>query len=516
MFGIKIKDPLNLPVTVLDRAVATVGVFNYWWSHHPKYGKWVEKLPFWAISGYIYFFKGLQQFNLFLYRPFPPVDKVSLIGATLSGNRGAEAMLATTIGKVREQFPDARFVLHSYFPKRDREICKDLNIDVVDAGPLALVTQYFPFSAADATLGIIGLQWPKGWMPRAVRELKDSRALLDLFGVSFNDGREKFLPFVVLGNLPAMLMKVPVVKLAQGLGKYEGKINRMVGKWVLRRCARVFARGQESYDMTRAIGIEENLDFAPDIAFLFEDDYALTAENSDYAAEVEQHLEQLRRRGTKILVLSLSSVVLKKCQRAGIDYSERMARIAEHFLAKGHAVVLFPNANREGLDTLHNNDIPVVKSVAAAIDLDAGDRLVAIDRDLNTAALRGILRHADWLVASRFHAMIAGLSLGIPTLVLGWSHKYREILAMFEAQEWAYDFKDLEVAPLIERIEALIAGDRDLRAKIGRNLDKVRAASQRQFDWLIDFMRPQRNVCTDDESGGDQSDEADDELDGVA
>jgi coenzyme F420-reducing hydrogenase beta subunit/polysaccharide pyruvyl transferase WcaK-like protein len=506
LFGIKIKDPMKLPVTPLDRLVATVGVFNYWISHQPRFRPLIEKIPYQAIVGYIYFFKGLQQVNLFLYRPFPPTDKVSIIGATLTGNRGAEAMLVTSIGKVRDQLPNARFVIHSYFPNEDREICKDLGVEVVDASPVALVTQYFPFAVADRVLNTVGLSFPRSWMPAGPRELKESRALLDVFGVSYNDGREKFLPFNVLSNWPAMMMGTPVVKLSQGLGKYENRLTRTIGKWMLRKCERVFARGQESMKMAEDVGIGEPLDHAPDIAFVFEERYALTEENPDYAKQVAGDLQRRRGDGQRVLVLSLSSVVKKKCDKSGIDYEGSMAKIVDHFLDQGHAVVLLPNANREGKATLHNNDIPVVEAVAGLVHSQAADaNLIRLNRGLNAAGLRVVMRQADFLVASRFHAMIAGLALGLPTLVLGWSHKYREILAMFGLQEWAYDFTELDVAKLTKRIEELIAQEKGIRSKISDNIDRVKAAAQHQFDWLADFLRVQANVCTDDDDELDPS-----------
>lgn len=39
---------------------------------------------------------------------------IGISGATVWGNRGAEAMLVTTVGQVRERYPDARFYLFSY------------------------------------------------------------------------------------------------------------------------------------------------------------------------------------------------------------------------------------------------------------------------------------------------------------------------------------------------------------------------------------------------------------------
>ncbi len=498
-FGIKIKDPLRLPVTPLDELVATIGVFNFWLSHHEKYSKLIEKIPMKGIEAYIYFFKGLQQLNLFFYRPFPPSDKYSIIGATLTGNRGAEAMLSTTIGRLRETYPDARFVVHSYFPKRDRELCKDLGIDIVSATPAALVLQHLPVAALDGLLRSVNLGFPRSWMPRAVRELKESRVLLDVFGVSYSDGREKFLPFNILSNLPAMLMGTPVVKLSQGLGKFEGRINRRAGKWMLSKCKKVFARGERSLEMLRSLGAGDDDPPASDIAFSYDEAYSLTEENPAHEAQLVERLEGLRSDGNKVLVLSLSAVVSKKCKKKGIDYEHEMAMVAKHFLRDGYAVLLFPNATRQETPSLHNNDLPVVEEVFSKIVGIDTSKLVAITKDLNTASLRRVLAKADYLVASRFHAMVAGLCLGIPTMVLGWGHKYAEVLAQFGISDQAYDYSTLDHPSLIERIERFVDRAPLLQRRILENLPAVRASSARQFEWLAQFVAATANVCTEDD-----------------
>ena len=51
--------------------------------------------------------------------------RISIIGGTFWGNRGAESMLATTIGMISRAFPDARFVVFSYYPEKDRQLVRD-------------------------------------------------------------------------------------------------------------------------------------------------------------------------------------------------------------------------------------------------------------------------------------------------------------------------------------------------------------------------------------------------------
>jgi colanic acid/amylovoran biosynthesis protein len=128
--------------------------------------------------------------------------------------------------------------------------------------------------------------------------------------------------------------------------------------------------------------------------------------------------------------------------------------------------------------------------------LSPGETL--IDRDLNTASLRRIMAFGNFLVASRFHAMIAGLGLGIPTLVLGWGHKYRELLTQFDCADMAIDFSEIEFAPLVERIDDLIARAEELSSKISGRQPEVLASSSRQFDWLTEFIQSRDNYCTDE------------------
>lgn len=415
---------------------------------------------------------------------------VSIIGATLTGNRGAEAMLVTSIAKVRERFPGAKFFIHSYFPDEDRALTDDPAVEIVDASPVALVLQYFPASVAERAVRTVGLKLPGFVLPAGPRGLRDSDMLLDVFGVSYNDGREKFLPFNVLSNWPAMLMGTPVVKLSQGMGTYNHPVTRAVGKWMLGRCRRVFARGKESLKMATDVGLGPVLGYAPDIAFLYEPSHSLSEENPDYSEAVAADLAKRKAAGGRILIFSLSAVVEKKVNASGQDYIAEMASIVDAMLERGLTVVLLPNANREGVASRHNNDIPVVEAVEARVQHPAaGEHLIALRRGLNAGGLREVIREADYMVASRFHAMIAGLALGVPTLVLGWSHKYREILAMFGLQDWAYDFSELDVKVLVKRIDELIEGAATLRENIANNIERVNGEAQAQFDWLADALR---------------------------
>lgn len=419
---------------------------------------------------------------------------IAIVGATLSGNRGAEAMLVTTIGRVREFLPDARFVILSYYPNADSRLCEDPHVDIVDATPLALVVRFFPAAVAERASRWMGLRLPRAGIPHGPRELRECCVLLDLSGVSYCDGREKFLPFNLLNNWPAMLFGVPVVKLSQAMGSFHNPLVKHAARFTLHRCARVFARGQSTFAMCKELGLTDNLGLASDVVFLLKTEYAL---RRGQASQRERFLERARslrnEKGTVAIVVS--SVVYQKAMSRGADYAGTIAIACRHLLAEGWAVLALPNAVRADSEQLHNNDLPVLRRVRAALGAEACHQgLMIVDEDVDGILLHSLIGCADAVVASRFHAMISALSWGRPVMVIGWGHKYKEVLSEFGSENWAIDESQMAPQLLCDRLDAFLAERERIAVRIGANLERVKRQSQEQFDWLRAFFLKRAHV----------------------
>ena len=413
---------------------------------------------------------------------------IAIVGATLTGNRGAEAMLVTTIGKIREFLPDAQFVVLSYYPTDDSKLCEDPRVQIVDATPLALVTRYFPFAVADRASRSLGLRLPRFAIPKGPKDLRQSRVLLDLSGVSYCDGREKFLPFNLLNNWPAMLFGVPVVKLSQAMGSFENPLVKYAARFTLRRCEKVFARGGLTEAMCKKLGLEHNLARAADIVFLLKVDYGLRQGQARQRTQLVQRARSLEQsKGTVGIVVS--SVVHQKTKSRGMDYPTTIATACRHLLDEGWAVMLLPNAVRADSDQLHNNDLPVLRLVRESLGSTSSHAgLMIVDEDVDGACLHALIGCADAVLASRFHAMIAALSWGLPVMVIGWGHKYKEVLSEFQSEDWAIDESNMVPEQLCERLDAFLEERGRVAGLVGANLERVKRESQAQFDWLERFM----------------------------
>ena len=54
------------------------------------------------------------------------MKKIVITAGTLSGNRGAEAMVTTCIQQIRNYFPNAIICIATYYPKEDLKELKNL------------------------------------------------------------------------------------------------------------------------------------------------------------------------------------------------------------------------------------------------------------------------------------------------------------------------------------------------------------------------------------------------------
>jgi polysaccharide pyruvyl transferase WcaK-like protein len=411
---------------------------------------------------------------------------IAIIGGTLWGNRGAEAMLVTTIGKIREIAPETTFFVYSYYPFVDRKLCHDKKIIILDGRPLSLVLKLFIPGVIDCLLRLIGLRLQDSTMGEEARQLRSSTVLLDIGGIVFADGRLVFLLYNVFTIWPAFLFDVPVVKLSQALGPFRSWINSSLGKLFISRCEKVFARGQDTYNHLRGLGLStKTIAKASDIVFSYSAEYSLTEENTD---RVQELLTSLKETEQPVAAIIPSSLLYSKNEVEREQYLSTLERASELFLQHGYALLFLPNATREGCDKKRNNDIIVVSALRSRlISDDFRDRIFFVEFDLNTEAIQHVLGNAQLLVTSRFHGMVAGLSLGIPTGVIGWGHKYREVLAEFDLADLAADYRSA-TEQVLRTVEHLIDASDSIRKKISAGLPEVRKSSASQFDYLRSLL----------------------------
>ena len=485
-YGLNLKPVSDENPTFLEKAIATVILFNFWISHDEKWSEIIPKIPKFIIKFYLYAFKGLQIFQ----KPKRIVHSIGIIGGSIWGNRGAESMLVTTIGKLKEKYPDAEFKVFSIYPKKDRELIHDPKIQVLSSKPLSLLILYLPFALLYWLFSKIRIKF---WTPATVKHLRQCSMLYDIGGITFAE-RGLVLGYNILTLWPALLLGVPVVKLSQAVGPFKTPLNRFFARIFLPKCQQVFPRGELSAQFLTGLKLNKTLSpVSADIAFSYRPDYSLSIENPEKVSEITERLSNLKKSGKKVIVFSPSTVVLKKMTSP--KYEHLILDIIQKIDMPEYYYVFLPNSNRAGSGKFQNNDIQVINNIR----LIAGDRLSEnlvsriewLDWDLNTKGIRQIISKTNLVVTSRFHCMVSALSLGIPVYVIGWSHKYREVLQCFQLESYMRDFTDVDADTLGSEICAEMQNEREIQKLISKNLPDVIQSSNLQFEEMrVDFCDP--------------------------
>lgn len=397
--------------------------------------------------------------------------KVAIIGSALSGNKGAAAMLESGVQRLTERDPDARFVLLSMYPRSDAEQNEYPAMTVLDASPLRLGVLINSAALLHRLLPPL-----RGALQRAVPEVKaiaTADVLLDQGGITFVDGRGKYLIYNVASILPALFIGTPVVKCAQAMGPFRSPLNRLAAKALLPRMAAIVSRGAVTHEHLVGLGLRNVTDGA---------DLAFTLEVTEHdAAKAREAVEMTFFDDGGVVGISPSAVLRKSTEATGCDYVGEVRRMIDHLTdGLGKKVLLVAHSARAHSDKTHNNDLPLCREIYAGVAHP--DKVLFPDLELSSQALRYLIGRCDAFVASRFHAMVSSLAMGVPTLVIGWSHKYREVLDMFGLADWAIGHDAYTDEIFAERIATLLDQQDAVRAQLAQALPTVKSKALEQVE----------------------------------
>lgn len=384
-------------------------------------------------------------------------------------------MVESVMARTPESVGACEFSLLTTYPGADapRVPSGGAPVRVVGLEPWRVAVIEFPVALLSAILSVVRV--PRGWVrTRANRALLDSDAALDLAGISFADGRG--VPITVYNALMTglpLLLGVPTLKMAQALGPFRTQPNRMLARWVLPRLAVVCARGNRTREHLDDLGLTNVVDVA-DLAFSLDEAASLPSDVS----------EAVEAAGDHVLVMP-SAVVRRLFERDGStgdhDYVGAMVLLVRQLRERtGLAVVIAPHSYRVGAPEGRMNDGPVCREIAARFGDDP--RVVLVDADLTAGELRRLVAGSRSLVTSRFHAMISGLATCTPTVVVGWSHKYREVLGDFGLAELGCDSAQLaSPAVIVDLVEGVLARRDEVTHQIAVHLPAVKERSARNL-----------------------------------
>lgn len=406
---------------------------------------------------------------------------VAITAASYSGNKGAAAMLQSSIRQLHDRYGESLNInLMSVYPSEDRKQIPYDFIKVVPAQPEKLLFIAFPMAVLHRLFRWCSPVRKLLEKNKILKAYKDTDLVIDEAGISFVDSRGFVMnTYAFVCAAVPLLLGVPVVKYSQALGTFHNPYNKFLAKWILPKLKLICARGQGTYDNLQGIGITDNVKLCADGAFTMTD-------NDSCRDRVAARCEKDVFYNKKIVGLSISSVVQKKCKKLGIDYPKIMAEFIRYLNQKGYGVLMIANAARINSEKSRNNDLIIGDAIYEAVSEKEDVRWY--HEEMDAEEIREYISQCRFLVASRFHAMIGALEKKVPVLLIGWSHKYQEVLDMFELGQYAADFSGLNIDNLKKSFEEFEADEKLIREKLEKNHSAVLESSHNNIRYIAEIL----------------------------
>lgn len=414
------------------------------------------------------------------------MKRILIAGASLSGNADGLAMLDTLLEDIHEQLPDAEYTLLCKYPKDDVPRCEQKGLRAY-----AFTTVYqgvvgVPFFIWGSLLKKLGLKPSVKRMPAPIRAYFENDVMVDLTGISFSDDRPlSSLIINTLWFLPAKISGIPQVKVANTMGPFNKWYVRRVGKWVLKDVDVLAARGNISYELTQKLLPNRKIYNLPDIAC------GLKPAKKERVHEIlaKHHMQE-----KEYAVIGPSYVVNGL---AGQENNLRTYTLAVQEVLKkvpGIKLLLVPHSRAHsatlGVDST-SDDCTVCRLLQEELKKH-GIEAEVLDELLDAHELKGVIGSSKFVIGSRYHLLIAGLSSGTPCLAFGWNHKYEEAFNMLGCSEWVVRYEQFEDGMIQEKVADFINNISATAENIQDRLPNVQVLAKKNAGLVCELLQSER------------------------
>lgn len=389
-------------------------------------------------------------------------------------NKGAEAMVRTVQSELAARLSAATFAVprEGAYRKSGR-LVSAAGLDVL-SGPTARAEKMRRLGARILTrpLHVVQAVNDLRWMECAgIVEKVD--AILDVGGYAYGDAWSWLdTAAVTLEYLSAARKRgVPYVFMPQAWGPFENAAGRPAYRRMCEEGSLLYARDESSRRfLAELLGRDASaIRISPDIAFRFHG--AAQEEGRRLLEELGLH-----ESGGLLVGVAPNQKVYQRTKGTGLqnEYVRRLCEICIELRRHGATVVLVPHEIQPS-DFGTTDDRLLCSMIAASL---RDDGVFAMTGRYTAEEIKGAIANFDLLIGSRFHALIAALSQGIPVAALGWSHKYAELLGSFGLERFVVPHEQLADVGIRDLIRELLTGRESLKAQVAGCLPAI----QRQVD----------------------------------
>lgn len=342
-------------------------------------------------------------------------------------NKGGQSMLFITIDELRKRYPDCEI----YYPtKADTD--KNFRVISVYYDFNSLYYMHGGKKKLKAVLKALAkyVLGKKGNI-RQIKELSNIfpklDAVIDISGFNLSSDWRAEINFKFLEYIrQAKKYGIPVYLMPQSFGPFnygdnQAEMDKDITE-LLSYCKIVYAREKEGYQLLVDRYKLNNVKWSPDLVLqnksinlqsVFNEIPAISVPQvDDNSVAVIPNLRSIEH-GGKDKLLSL--------------YKEIIPVIREN----GKKVYLLRHAQE---------DLEACRWIKELFADDDG--VIIFEKDFDCLEYSELVKKFDFIIASRFHAIVHALKMKVPCVALGWAVKYVELLGIFDMDEYVFNVRE--------------------------------------------------------------------------
>ncbi|MCF7763758.1 MAG: polysaccharide pyruvyl transferase family protein [Verrucomicrobia bacterium] len=406
--------------------------------------------------------------------------KIIITGITSFRNHGVEALVTTTIDQLRQRLPGSNYLVLDRVPEYDATRIKSPDV------AFAFDNSIRPLRASSLRRAVLKASNFVGALSReyqgTLRELRGAGAVIASGGDVFcSEYGHTSLQSHLEPLRTAADAGVPFFIHAQSIGPFKNEPDTEAFRAVARRATHVTVRERMSHR------------YAIETLGLPADRVTLTGDPAFLLTRTEAPWRQHFGFGDKspVIALSTSQAI---CNWMGSDYEDHFkvwCKVIEWLRRELDAhLILIPHVQEL---SSRNDDRILATDLARHFQFD--NHLQIAGGDFSASDFKGIISQCDMVIAERMHAAIAGLSNGIPTVVIGYSVKAEGILSDLLSPEQVkestliplQDF--LKVPTALKRIESAWTHRETITKTLAGNLPAMKERAALSFEVIARALK---------------------------
>lgn len=362
--------------------------------------------------------------------------KIFVLNAQPGGNKGAEAMLETVLNFLTENFKNYKIFVESLNDSPAYEVFKNrTKFDV----------EFIRFS-------------PKNILSPYEVTVSDTDIAIDIGGINYHDKSIKANVRNYIRHSFFSRKRAKLIFFTQDFGPCEKLTTKIFAKLIYRKAEAIFMRSEKSRALLEKT-IKSNHIYGPypDCTFLLSKKDSFDSVSTDY------------------FVISLSAIMYNSY---GDEYVKKIYSSLKCISQNLKPVILVHNFTHNGDCTdEYVNKMLYERFKKDNIDCDF------FSNEVSPSQLKSILEKAKFSITSRYHVVVGSLSSGVPSIAIGWSHKYQEFLNLYNLKELNLDYStDLELS-IKKSIENIHMNDDMYRDIKDKNIE-LKNSVQNSFEHL--------------------------------